>query len=82
MAIKIVEVMKWDRVTRDGRTFSEKVIRGYFVFHGFGVYYEEFENGPGNFTTAIIEDKDGQLDFVEVSLVRFLEPTVSIDSLA
>ena len=82
MGLRIVEVMKWDRVTRDGRTFSEKVCRGNFVFHGFGVHYEEFEAGPGNFTTAIIEDKSGQLDFVEVSLVRFLEPTASVDSLA
>ena len=28
-------------------------------FHVFGSAYEEFENGPGNYTTAIIELEDG-----------------------
>ncbi len=29
--------------------------RGTATFHQFGVEYEEFETGPGNYTTAVIE---------------------------
>ena len=29
--------------------------KGEALFHQFGVDYEEFETGPGNFTTAIVE---------------------------
>lgn len=42
-------------------------------FHGWGSNYEEFESGPGNFTTALIEGKDGQVYECKVSSVRFLD---------
>lgn len=31
------------------------------TFHGFGVDFEEFDNGPGNFSTAIIERDNGTI---------------------
>lgn len=31
------------------------------TFLGFGVSYEEFEGGPGHYTTAIVELKDGKV---------------------
>jgi hypothetical protein len=43
------------------------------VFHCFGCDYEEFETGPGNFSTAIIETKDGKLHNIPVELVEFLD---------
>lgn len=46
--------------------------RGEAVFHGFGVDYEQLEHGCGNFTTAIVEWPDGQLEGVSISLVKFL----------
>ena len=45
------------------------------MFHQFGINYVEFESGPGNHTTAIIEYEDGSLDNVPVELVQFVEPT-------
>ncbi len=45
-------------------------------FHQFGVGYEEFEAGPGNFTTAIVEWPDGRVESVPAEHVRFVRPNV------
>jgi len=50
----------------------EKVEAGKAVFHQFGVGYEEFENGPGNFSTAIIEKEDGSIENVYVEMIKFI----------
>lgn len=42
------------------------------TFHQFGYDYEEFEAGPGNFSTAIIELPDGTIKNVPVEMVRFV----------
>ena len=42
-------------------------------FHGWGVGYEEFESGPGNYTVAIVEFPDGKVDTVVPYLIRFLD---------
>ena len=47
---------------------------GEAVFHQFGVGYEEFESGPGNFTTAIVEWPDGRVESVPLEHVRFVTP--------
>lgn len=41
------------------------------VFHCWGTNFEEYESGPGNFTTAIVEYPDGRVDSVEVHKIRF-----------
>jgi len=43
------------------------------VFHQFGCDYEEFESGPGNFSTAILELPDGTLVNVHVERVLFTD---------
>ncbi len=43
------------------------------VFHQFGESFEEFGNGAVNFTTAIIEDIEGQVWVCEVSSLKFME---------
>ena len=43
-------------------------------FHGISVDYEEFENGPGQFPVAIVEDDKGQLNIEYVKYVKFVEP--------
>ena len=48
--------------------------KGEAIFHAFGTNYEEFEGGPGNFSTAIVEYADGLVDNVPVEHVRFLTP--------
>lgn len=46
---------------------------GEAVFHGFGADYEEFETGPGNFSAAIVEFPNGQVDLVRADKIRFLD---------
>ena len=50
------------------------VEKGEAVFHQFGMDYEEFENGPGNFSTAIVEWPDGMVDMVRAERIQFLTP--------
>ena len=50
------------------------VPQGEALFHQFGVSYEEFETGPGNFTTAIVEWPDGRVESVPAEHVRFVTP--------
>jgi hypothetical protein len=45
------------------------------IFHGFGVDFEEFTDGVGNYTIAIIEWEDGTLEGVPVHKVQFVTPT-------
>lgn len=40
-------------------------------FHQFGVDYEEFDTGPGSFSTAIVEMPDGTIINPSVELIRF-----------
>lgn len=44
------------------------------VAHGFGVNYEEGENGFGNYTAVIVEAGNGQVYLPAATLVQFLEP--------
>lgn len=48
-----------------------KTLVGPAIFHQFGIDFEEFEDGPGNFTTAICEMPDGSVRNVPVELVVF-----------
>lgn len=41
------------------------------MFHKWGVSYEEFEAGPGNFTVAIVEFEDGTVEMVLPSNLKF-----------
>lgn len=43
--------------------------QGYF--HTWGVDYEEFEAGPGNFSTGIVEDLEGNVFEVFPDDIRF-----------
>ena len=46
-------------------------LRGEAIFHQFGVDYEEFETGPGNYSTAIIELPDGTVKNIPVENIAF-----------
>ena len=43
------------------------------MFHSFGVDYEEFENGPGTYSVAIVEWPDGTIETVRADRIRFDE---------
>lgn len=68
-----VQVSEYQR-SADGLS-SSLVDIGEAIFHQFGSNYEEFESGPGNFTTAVIEWPDGKIGNVPVEHIRFLEAT-------
>lgn len=57
-----------------GRSISTWEEVGEAWFHGFGTDYEEFENGPGNFSTAIVEWPDGKVEMVRADAIRFMLP--------
>lgn len=42
------------------------------VFHQFGIDYDEYDGGPGNYTCAVIENPDGTIELVPVDLVVFI----------
>ena len=51
------------------RNKQETTVTG--LFHCWGSGYEEFENGPGNYTVAIVELDDGSIEEFLPYLVKF-----------
>jgi len=47
-------------------------------FRGWGMGYEEFETGPGNYSTAIVENSKGEVSNVYVGCIQFtdIEPVL------
>ena len=70
--------VKWQRRELSKERKWVTVARGEAIFHRFGVDYEEFESGPGNFTTAIIELPDGRIRNVPVEEITFLDKVEEI----
>ncbi|QXI45113.1 hypothetical protein HU734_010250 [Pseudomonas wayambapalatensis] len=56
---------------RGRRVGLEDAVEG--RFHGWGVDYEEFENGPGNYSVAIVEMADGTVKTLMPWAIRFLD---------
>ncbi|MPM68869.1 hypothetical protein SDC9_115804 [bioreactor metagenome] len=48
------------------------------LFHCWGSEFEEFENGPGNYTVAIIEMSDGTIKTAGPSELQFLPDSFSM----
>ena len=58
----------------EGRAQAWQLVdKGEAKFHQFGVDYEEFETGPGNYSTAIVEWPDGTVESVRADRVQFLD---------
>ena len=54
-----------------GQDYFDNVATGHGVFHQWGVDYEEFETGPGNYSTAIVEMPDGSVKNVPAEMIVF-----------
>lgn len=68
---KQVQVFKYERT--GGSIMSNRKVPDYIAkFHQFGVHYEEFESGPGNYSVAIVEKDDGTVAVVEASMIQFI----------
>ncbi len=70
--VKIVEA-QWNVKNREF-DYIETGECGYF--HQFGVDFEEFESGPGNYTTAVVEMADGTIQNYPVTLIKFVDAVV------
>ncbi len=46
--------------------------KGNALFHQFGMDYEEFETGAGNYSTAIIELEDGTVKNIPADMIKFI----------
>lgn len=60
-------------LNEETRKWESKEI-GIAIFHSFGVNHEEYENGAGNFSTAIIEWQNGVVENIPVENIKFVEP--------
>lgn len=54
------------------RRFCDLEEQGEAIFQQWGMDYEEFEAGAGNFSTAIIELEDGTVKNIPAEQVRFI----------
>lgn len=53
------------------RNKRETVVNG--VFHQWGSDYEEYENGPGNYSVGIVELEDGNVQRFIPENIKFIE---------
>lgn len=67
-----VQAYKYEKPVSPSSTWN-KIEDGIGIFIQYGVNYEEFDAGPGNFTTAIIEMPDGTVKNVPVENIQFLD---------
>lgn len=51
---------------------SVHILRGRAKFHCWGIDYQEFDNGPGQFSTAVVEFEDGTVGNIPAELIKFL----------
>jgi len=72
MKIRPVIVLDWDRSkTKNGQCLKKEIDKG--KFHKWGCDYEELEFEVGNYSTAIIELKDGTVLNHPAELVKFTD---------
>lgn len=64
------------RRQKEGTNCWEKDFTNAGVFHQWGCSYDEFESGAGNFTVAIIETPDGNIEQVLPSNLQFISAPV------
>lgn len=66
-----------ERLNTPGTREWVTVEKGEAIFHGFGSDYEEFETGAGNYSAAIVEWPNGQIELVRADRVRFVTPNAA-----
>lgn len=69
--MKKVKIFKWVRIP--DKSSWHKIEDGEGVFIQYGVDFQEFENGIGNFSTAIIELDDGSVKNIPADLIQFIK---------
>lgn len=70
--MRTVMVKIKERVKRDGGyDYITHNLEG--KFHEWGVSYEEFENGPGNYSVGIVEMPGGKVELVHPENITFTD---------
>ena len=62
-----------DRYEWEGSTRKKITDTFEGVFHEWGFDYEEFENGPGNYSVGIVELEDGSVHRFIPENIKFIE---------
>lgn len=70
--MELRKVVVYEYRKAKGTAHYDKVCIGNGVFHQFGMDFEEFETGAGNYSTAIIEMPDGKVKNVPVEMMAFI----------
>lgn len=77
-----VKIFEWAEARDDdgnrllnkyGSKYLDRTKTAVGLFHQFGCDYEEFETGPGNYSTAIVEMEDGTIKNIPVQDVEFIK---------
>lgn len=74
-AVTFREYIKSDQKTHGGHFGKEYTGKG--IFHQWAAGYEEFAEGPGNYTYAIVELEDGTITEVFPRHLKFV-PHISL----
>lgn len=64
--------VQWYIYEQANGKYYDKVYKGDALFHQWGIDYEEFETGLGNFSTAIIELPDGTVKNIPADMIVFI----------
>ena len=76
-----VKVYRWEQIdTGNKNRFgnieyrTEKIFDNYGLFHKIGLNFEEFDDGVGTYSTAIVEMPDGTMQHTDIEMIEFVEP--------
>ena len=69
-----VEVSKYS--LNEAKRHYDLVPDGEATFCDWGVSFEEFESGPGNYSTAIIVRDNGKVENLSVEMIKFIDETL------
>lgn len=73
-------VFKWVHKEGTGQQPMIKVVDYIGKFHQFGCDYEEFTDGPGNFTAAVVEKGDSKIELPCADMVQLFETVEPSDT--
>lgn len=65
-----VEVSKY--CLQPGDNYNSLIHDGLATFQAWGMSFEEFETGAGNYSTAIIVRDDGSVENPSVEMIKFI----------
>jgi len=73
--MRTVQVLEYKKDEK-GKVFSvnDKIVVWEGLFHQWAADYEDFESGPGNHTSAIVEKEDGSIHLIYPTFIKFKPP--------